>query len=149
MARREGQASFEYLIIVGLAFLVIIPATYFFFNFSKESGEEISSHQLEALGRTIIDSAESLFYAGEGSKTILRIDIPKGVEKAFIIDQRELVFNVSTSSGYTEFLFISRVNLTTPQGCGQGVCIAQELSESGVKNFRILALNNSVRIEQA
>ena len=138
----------EYLIVVGLAFLVMVPATYFFFNFSKESGEEISFYQFEAIGRSVVDTSESLFYTGEGSKTVLKVNVPDGIEKAYIIQGRELVFNVSSSAGYSEILFISRVNLTTGQDCSSS-CLVEALSESGVRSIRIEALNASVRIGQA
>src|SRR3989344_5190731 len=115
----KSQASMEFLIVIGIAFLVIVPATYFFLNFSRESAEEISFYQLEAIGRSMIDTSESLFYTGEGSKTILSVNMPNGIEGATIIDKREMVFNISTAAGYSDFVFISRVNLTTAQACSQ------------------------------
>ena len=135
----------EYLIVVGLAFLVMVPTTYFFFNFSKESSEEVTFYQLEAIGRAIVDTSESLFYTGEGSKTILKISIPKGIEGASLIDGRELVFNVSSSAGYSEIIFISRVNLTSGNSC-KGVCVLEPLSAPGVLSIQIEVQNDSVRI---
>ncbi len=138
----------EFLIVVGFAFFVIIPATYFFLNFSRESAEEISYYQFEDIGRSIVDTAESLFYHGRGSKTTLTLRMPKGIENAAIMDKRELVFNVSTSAGYSEFVFFSRVNLTTAASCVQSMCPVQELGSAGVRNIRLIALNSSVAIEQ-
>ncbi len=134
--------------MVGLAFLVLVPATYFFLNFSRESSEEITFYQFESIGRSIVDTSESLFYTGRGSKTIITITMPKGIESAAIIGKRELVFNISTSAGYSEFVFISQVNLTTAQACSQDSCAVLELGSSGVKDIRLTALNNSVMLEQ-
>lgn len=138
----------EFLIVIGIAFLVIVPATYFFLNFSRESAEEITFYQFEAIGRDIVSTAESLFYSGESSKTVISLRMPKGIESAAIIDKRELVFNVSTSSGYTDFVFFSRVNLTPSVSCGGSVCAIEELSSAGVRNIKLTALDSSVQIEQ-
>ena len=148
MKPRAGQASMEYLIVVGVAFLVMIPATYFFFSFSKESGQEISTSQLDSVGREMVETAESLLYSGSGSKTTMKLSMPEGVQHALIVDQRELVFNVSTAIGYSELVFFSRVNLTAAQGCGIGSCSIPELASSGTKQVRLTALNSSVLIEQ-
>ncbi|HLD87122.1 MAG TPA: hypothetical protein VJB12_03580, partial [Candidatus Nanoarchaeia archaeon] len=132
----------EYLIVVGLAFLVMVPATYFFFNFSKESSEEVSYFRIEAIGRTVVDTSESLFYTGEGSKTVINVNVPEGVEKATIVAGREMVFNVSSSAGYSDMVFFSRVNLTTGGSC-QSSCIIEGLSDSGVRSLRLVALNST------
>src|SRR3989338_599919 len=144
----KSQSSMEFLIVIGIAFLVIVPATYFFLNFSRESAEEITFYQFEAIGRDIVSTAESLFYSGESSKTVISLRMPKGIESAAIIDKRELVFNVSTSSGYTDFVFFSRVNLTPSASCGGSVCALEELSSAGVRNIKLTALDSSVQIEQ-
>jgi hypothetical protein len=146
---KGAQASMEYLIVVGLAFLVMIPSIYFFFNFSKESGQEISLSQIDAIGREIVRTSESILYSGPGSKTTMTIGIPEGVVGASLYDQRELAFNVSTASGDSELVFFSRVNLSIPQGCSLGPCPIDWLGTPGTKQVRLIALNTSVRIEQA
>ncbi len=146
--RPVGQASVEYLIVVGVAFLVMIPAIFFFFNFSNETGQDISLGQLDAIGREMVQTAETLYYGGIGSKTTMKLSIPDGVHHAFIADQRELVFNTSTGSGELEMVFFSRVNLTTLSGCSIGQCDFAELGTPGTKQVRLTALNDSVLIEQ-
>ena len=103
--RVKGQSSLEYLLIVGITFAIIIPTTYLFYNYSKESSQEISDSQITKIGRDIVDTAELIFYSGQGSKTTLQLNIPKNVEKALIIDGKELVFNVTTSFGISEIVF--------------------------------------------
>jgi hypothetical protein len=80
---------------------------------------------------------------------MMKLSIPEGVQFARIVDQRELVFNASTSTGYSELVFFSRVNLTTSQqNCGLGPCGIPQLASAGAKQVRLTALNNSVMIEQ-
>ena len=146
----KGQVSFEYVIIIALTFAIIIPTTYLFFNYSKDSSQEIVDAQLTKMGRGIIDSAETIFYSGEGSKTLLEINVPKGISAASIVDGRELVFNMTTDAGTSEIVFFSSVNLTTDgANCVSNACSLPLLPEEGFKRIKIEAVNrNSVSIEQ-
>ena len=146
----KGQVSFEYVIIIALTFAIIIPTTYLFFNYSKDSSQEIVDAQLTKMGRGIIDSAETIFYSGEGSKTLLEINVPKGISAASIVDGRELVFNMTTDAGTSEIVFFSSVNLTTNgANCKSNMCSLPLLPEEGFKRIKIEAINrNSVSIEQ-
>src|SRR3989338_2662318 len=148
-ANRKAQSSLEYLLVVALTFVIIVPTTYLFYNYSKESSQEITDAQITKLGRSIVDSAESIFYSGQGSKTVLELNIPDSVYSALIIDGRELVFNVTTTFGVSEIVFFSSVNITTlSQNCNANVCRIPELGNSGLKKVKIeAAAKDNVRIE--
>lgn len=136
----------EYLLIVALTFAVIVPTTYLFFNFSRESNQEISDSQITRLGKSIIDSAESIYYSGQGSKTVLELNIPENIHSVQIIDGRELIFNLSTSQGTTEIVFFSKANLTAANCIGNN-CTIPELAGAGTRSVKIEAITqNSVRI---
>ena len=145
----KAQSSLEYLLIVALTFAIIVPTTYLFYNYSRESSQEITDAQITKLGRSIVDSAESIFYSGQGSKTALELNIPDSVYSALIIDGRELVFNVTTTFGVSEIVFFSSVNITTlSQNCNANVCRIPELGNSGLKKVKIeAAAKDNVRIE--
>ena len=134
----KGQVSLEYLLIVALTFAIIIPTTYLFYSYSKESSQEIIDAQITKLGRSITDSSETIFYSGIGSKTTLDLNIPNSINNVLIIDGRELVFNVTTSFGISEIVFFSSVNLTTDgSNCNINVCSIPDLSGEGLKQVRI------------
>ena len=145
----KGQSSLEYLLIVALTFAIIVPTTYLFYNYSKESSLQINDAQITRLGRNIVDSAESIFYSGQGSKTVLELNVPDNTASAVIIDGRELVFNITTDFGVSEIVFFSSVNLTTiGSNCIVNTCNIPELGSSGLKKVKIEAVNaNSVKIE--
>ena len=146
---RSGQSSLEYLLIVAMTFLIIVPTTFLFYNYSKESSQELTDAQMTKLGRSIIDSAESIFYSGQGSKTVLELNVPDDVQSALIIDGRELVFNVTTSFGISEIVFFSSVNITgASPNCNANVCSIPDLASSGLKKVKIEAISrDSVSIE--
>jgi len=95
----KGQSSLEYLLIVALTFVLVVPSSYLFYNYSRDSSQELVDAQITNIGRTIINSAESLFYSGQGSKTTLEVNVPDNVASSVIIDGKELVFNVTTPFG--------------------------------------------------
>lgn len=145
----KGQSSLEYLMIVALTFAIIVPTTYLFYNYSRESGEEIIDAQITRIGKSIVDAAESIYYSGQGSKTVLELNMPDNIDSASIIDGRELVFNMTTGFGVSEIVFFSSANITaTSSNCNANVCSIPELASSGLKKVKLEAINeNSVRIE--
>lgn len=143
----KGQSSLEYLLVVALTFMIIIPTTYLFYNYSKQSSQEIRDAQVTKLGRSIVDTAESIFYSGKGSKTTLELNVPENINNAVLIDGRELVFNITTDFGTSEIVFFSSVNLTGTN-CIANICALPELSSFGLKKVRIEAISkDSVKIE--
>src|SRR3989344_4092910 len=147
-SQHKGQASLEYVMVVALTFAIIIPTTYLFYSYSRESSQEITDAQITKIGRTIVDSAETIFYSGEGSRTVLELNVPDGTVSASVIDGRELIFNMSTSSGISEIVFFSSVNITTNgSNCIANVCTIPGLQERGLQKVKIEAISkNSVII---
>ena len=143
----KGQSSLEYLLIVALTFAIIIPTTYLFYNYSRQSTQEITDAQITKLGRSIVDTAESIFYSGQGSKTTLELNVPDNVLGASIIDGRELVFNISSDMGTSEIVFFSSVNITAA-ACSGNACSLDQLASSGLKKVKLSAQSkDSVTIE--
>ena len=146
---RLTQSSLEYLLIVALTFAIIVPTTYLFYNYSKESSQEIVDAQITNIGRNIIDSSETIFYSGQGSKTVLDLNVPDNIATAEIIDNRELVFNITTPFGISEIVFFSSVNITAASSnCDANVCKLPDLAYPGLKKVKIEAMGkNSVTID--
>lgn len=143
-----SQSSLEYLLVVALTFAIIVPMTYLFYNYSRESGQEIADAQITKLGKSIVDTVETVFYSGQGSKTTLELNIPDNVESAVVIDGRELIFNVTTNFGTSEVVFFSPINMTTGSSCNSNVCSIPELASSGLKRLKIEAISkDSVKLE--
>lgn len=145
----KSQSSLEYLLVVALTFAIIVPTTYLFYNYSKESSQEISDAQITKLGRSILDAAEVIFYSGQGSKTILDLNIPGTISSVQIVDGRELIFNMTTSFGISELVFFSTVNITTASSnCIQNICNLPELVTPGIRKVKIEAINkDAISIE--
>ncbi|MEK6983463.1 MAG: hypothetical protein AABX33_02735 [Nanoarchaeota archaeon] len=139
---RKSQSSFEYLLVVALTFAIIVPTSYIFYSYSKDSGQEIADAQITKIGTSIIDAAESAFHFGHGSKITLELNIPKDIAAVAIIDGRELIFNLTSPSGISEIVFFSTVNLTTEgSNCDANECKLPELASSGLKKVKVEAIS--------
>ena len=147
--KMKSQSSLEYLLVVALTFAIIVPATYLFYNYSKESSQEIIDAQVTTIGRSLIEAAESIFYSGQGSKTVLELNVPYNIEGVLIIDGRELVFNTSSDYGTSEVVFFSSVNITAlSSNCNDNICNIAGLAGVGLKKVKIEAKSkDSVSIE--
>lgn len=138
----------EYLLVVALTFAIMVPTAYLFYNYSKESGQEITDAQATKIGRNIVDTSETIFYSGQGSKTVIDLNVPDNIVAAQIIDGREFVLNISTTFGVSELVFFSAVNMTTDNSkCYINRCTIPDLGNSGLKKVKIEAIDkNSVNI---
>jgi uncharacterized protein (UPF0333 family) len=140
---KKCQSSLEYLLIVALTFAVIIPTTYLFYSYSKESGQELVDAQITKIGRNLVDTSETIFYSGDGSKTIIKVNMPDNVDVVTIVEGRELVFNLSNSFGVSEIVFFSLVNMSTDGSyCTGNVCKIDGFADGGLKNLKIHAINS-------
>ena len=138
--KTKAQSSLEYLLVVALTFVIIIPTTYLFYNYSKESTQEIKDSQVTKIGSTIIDTAKFIYYSGEGSKTELELNVPDNVNSVDIFDGRELVFNIRTEFGDSDIVFFSNIPIKKAD-----VDRFNKLAESGLKKVKIEAIKEASR----
>lgn len=107
-----AQASMEYLMVVGLVFVIIVPMVYVFYSYSIEMSEQVVVSKVEKIAGDIVNSAEEVFYLGEPSKTTVKFDMPPSVIDAYISpDKRELVFKVGDMYKFKEVVTYSNVNI--------------------------------------
>ena len=151
----KSQAALEYILVVGITFVIIVPTSYLFYNYSKESTEELKDAQITQIGTTIIDLSHSIYYSGEGSKSVLKLNMPDNVNGVKIVDSRELVFNATTNSGSSDIVFFSSnyIPIATKKNgscfgelcelCAESECKVFSLENSGLKSVKISAAKRS------
>lgn len=146
----RAQSALEYLMIIALALGMIVPTTYLFFRYSTESNTMILDSQISQIGRSMIDTAENVYFSGQNSKIVLQINMPKSVNDIIIIDNRELVFKVTTEFGDSDAVFFSSVSIASPS-CGGSTCSLAEIAGSGLKKikFEYSASANKVIISKS
>ena len=110
--KKEAQVSIEYMMIIGFATIITIPLIIIYYTFIQESGDEINSVQILQISKKIVDAAESVYYLGEPSQTILKVNIPGNIASADLSSGYEVVFKIKTKSGESDIVWNSNVNIT-------------------------------------
>ena len=156
---KKAQPALEYLMIMALVLGIIIPTTYLLFQSASESSVQILYSQISQIGKSIIDTAEAVFFSGEGAKIVLEVNMPKGITNAEILANRELVFDVVSELGTTEAVFFSSATIPIisddpAAGCvNNGNCDLSDLEGEGLKIINIEAIDDGsglkVRIMEA
>ena len=138
----KSQSALEYLMIIALTLGIIVPTTYIFFRYSTESNTKILDSQISQIGRSMIDTAETVYFSGQNSKIVLQLNMPESVNAINIIENRELVFNITTDIGENEAVFFSSVNITSST-CQGPICSLAEIAGLGIKKIKFQSYNSS------
>ena len=134
----KSQSAIEYLLIVALVLGFIVPTSYIFFKYTAKSNDEIIDSQITQIGNTIIDTAETVFFSGQGAKIILELKVPKNVIDVDIKSNRELIFKVLSETGERELVFFSPGNIEIlSDSCAGSDCELSGLADEGLKKIKV------------
>lgn len=139
MTLTKAQSALEYLMIIALALGIIVPITYLFFQYGSESNAEIVDSQVSQIGRSIIDTAETVYFSGEGAKITLDLSMPEDVDDIYILSNRELVFKIAADIGETEAVFFSSIPIAEDGDL-------TDIAGFGLKKVKIQSDGNQVLI---
>lgn len=139
----RGQISTEYLLVVGLAFLLMLPAGYVFYSYSQEQLDTLENAEITSAGQTIVSEAESMYTVGAGSWTTVRIQFPESVSNVRA-NSSEVTVTYETEAGKSEAVFFSRVDLTTPYPGGN----VSPGFEPGFTELRIQSNGSAVEVRE-
>jgi len=128
-AKTHAQISVEYLVIIGFVTFIIIGILAVSLVYQTEIQDTINLNQIERLTNKIITSAEEVFYSGEPSRVTITGYMPKGVEGIEIIG-KQMVFNITTSSGPARIAYTSEVQLEGNLSLSEGIKRIELIAES-------------------
>jgi uncharacterized protein (UPF0333 family) len=131
---RKSQISIEYLSILGFVLVILIFIITLSYIYSRQIEDQIIVNQVDKIAKEIIDSAESVYYYGEPTKTTIRAYLPENIEQ-ITITTNDISFMVRTGNGVTDISYHSDVNLTGAIS-----------TAAGIKNFQIEAREGYVWI---
>lgn len=110
----------EYVIIVGFILVIMIPLILIFYEHTSSTNDQVITSQVDMIAKKVVDSAESVYYLGEPSKTRIKVYMPTNVED-IIIYNKEIVFKVKTRSGITDISQLSSVNISGNISATKGI----------------------------
>ena len=141
---KKAQPALEYLMITALVLGIIVPTTYILFRTTSESNVKILYSQINQIGNNIIDTAETVFFSGEGSRIVLEVNMPKGVTNVKILANRELVFDIVSELGTAEAVFFSKATIPIiSDSCVGSNFDLSDLKGEGLKRINIGAIDVS------
>lgn len=143
----KAQGSVEYLSIVGIALLLLIPATMLFMNYARSTNDDVVSNQLALLGNSLLGKAEEMYVLGAGSWTTEEIVLPESLAESYIASNSDLVFRYDSFGGRTDAVFFSyKFNINN----GTSTCVDKcEIGLTpGINRVRIEFKDGAVQIRK-
>jgi len=139
----RGQASVEYLVILGITIGLSLAGVVYYFSYSQHENADATAEQVNTLGREVMNNVKNTFDAGRGTKRSVSMSIPDGVReiKVDVIDQRELVVQYETVAGTSEAIFYSNIPIETIFSDGTLTYV-----ERGNVVFEFISLGSSVLV---
>ena len=132
--RKRGQISTEYLMVISFVLFIILSVLGIALTYSSQIKDTLRFNQIESFSTKITSQAESIFYAGEPSRTTVNAYLPEGIN-SIMIQGYFIIFNVTTNAGNSVTSYRSNVNLTGSLG-----------TNSGIRLVHLNATSNSVII---
>ena len=146
MHSNKAQGSVEYLSIVGIALLLLIPATILFTNYARNTNDEVVANQIALIGNSILGKAEEMYVLGAGSWTTEEIIMPESLAESVISGNQDLVFRYDSFNGRTDAVFFSyRFDINNGSNCSDPCSLG---FTPGINKVRIEYKNNSVQIRK-
>lgn len=138
---RNGQASVEYLFIVALGLMLLIPASVIFYRFSVDSTTIIDVSKYNIVGSDIIGVAEEVYSLGDAWQTI-SFTLPTSVTEMWVYNDTVSELSIHYQlEGPSEIVMFSHVPLfnSTHKDCSDGCMIP---ISAGSNNLRLESNEN-------
>ncbi len=101
----------EYLAVIGLSLLFIMPMIVIFFDQTNSLQEEIDYAHIEKIQTVLIDAAEEIYYIGPPSQKQLDIYFPEHIKSVLVQDQEIQISIESLSTPLIQYTQLP-LNLT-------------------------------------
>jgi len=145
----RGQISFEYLVIVGISILIIVPTLLFFLGFSQ-GNEDVATHSaVNGIGLSMVEMASEVYSLGKNSWNTLEVNAPEGVTGMYISNKNEIVIQYYTKYGLTNAVFYPIVTLTNETDTLITDTTALNpivVGRTGILSFRFLSQGTNVSV---
>lgn len=154
---KRGQISVEYIMIISIAMLILLPGAYLMRNYVFESSDALLTNRLGEISNELLAKSRKMYYYGPPSKSTIIVEMPDQISSMYILsvpdnDEYYLAFNIITSRGEDEIYYDSEVALNASEvvncnfACQEGAqcdCFPERYYSEGIKNFRVEAIEDN------
>ena len=114
----KGQVSVEYMLVIALVMMVLVPASYLFITYSERSTTQLNEAQVQKVGGTLVNNAEKVYYMSSPARLTVKEQFPSSIVNISTnIDWdenvNEVVFYMSSGEWDAQYVFTSNVNFNT------------------------------------
>jgi len=157
--KKRGQISVEYIMIISIAMLILLPGAYLMRNYVFESGDALLTNRLGEISNELLTKGRKMYYYGPPSKSTIIVEMPDQISSMYILsvpsnDEYYLAFKIITSKGEEDIYYDSDIPLTAyetvecnfvdcPSSVAQCDCFPERYYSQGIKNFRVEAIEDS------
>ncbi|MBI2140371.1 hypothetical protein HYU14_05585 [Candidatus Woesearchaeota archaeon] len=124
----RGQVASEYIILLGIVFVITIPLLYYVF---RESAVTVQLNQADETINALVKAADNVYAFGPGTKKYLWVNVPGGIRSS-LLDNKTIQYQIEIFGGISDVFGLTQgdVRGTLPLGEGQHR-IAVEMTSSG------------------
>lgn len=130
----KGQVAFEYIVIVGLVFLLLIPVWSYMASVNSQASEALYISQAETAARKIVSAADLVYTQGPPTQLTIDAYIPRQVESVVLLNTT------------VRFRLYSAGSVTDVAATSLGTLSGSLPSSEGLYKFTIKAVDNYVNI---
>ncbi len=112
----RGQASVEFLMVIGVGMLLLLPATILFLQYSQSSSDDLKFGQLVRMGNEMVNNAERVYYYSDPSKIEIDVVMPPDMVNLTIDSDwasrvNLISFYIKSKGTVQPITFFSRINV--------------------------------------
>ena len=155
---KRGQISVEYIMIIAVSLMILLPGIFFLRGYVFESNDNLLYSRIDEISNTVLGRATKMHFYGPQSKSIVEIDMPPSVDLMYIVsvptnNEYYLAYTLLTSSGpiekyvLTEQPIIAGETMECPLSLdclATCVCFPKRYSSKGLKNMRVKSVQDPV-----
>ena len=108
MYEKRGQAGIEYIVLIGVLLVFLIPIVYYSLD---QSSFQVKVSQIENALKRLTKASDSVYALGPGARDVVVITMPHGIEE-IQIENYTINFKVSILGGISDYGFPTIANVT-------------------------------------
>lgn len=89
----KAQYAVEYMLIIGIGLLILIPSIAIFYNYSQSQSDEAIISRVESIGRNIVSNAEIVHHMGPPSRRTVQHEFPSKIHNITILSGEDVAGN--------------------------------------------------------
>ena len=103
---KRGQASSEYLGIIIIVLIILVPVLILYMRYSGETNDAVASSKIDSVTNEISKASNQVFVYGEGTQNTVTVDFPSGINSIIMGGATYTGVTPAILSGPNEIVFV-------------------------------------------